>query len=154
MRLTIAALALLGLAAPALAQSFDDPRDTIAELYSSYVQGDIYVEPPLGALLSARLYGLFEADWADAEAAGGMGRIDFDPFVNGQDFDITDLVLDEPYYAGGRAVVHVEFRNFGEPQAMGYLLVDEDGWKIDNLWVTSHDYSYELLDILQQPLPQ
>lgn len=47
----------------------------------------------------------------------------------------------------------VTFRNFDTPQELGFLLVDEDGWKIDDVWGGSPDYSYDLLDILQSPLP-
>ena len=82
-----------------------------------------------------------------------IGRIDFGPYINGQDYQVSDLVIGEPYLAGGKAVVKVTFRNFDTPQELGFLLVDEDGWKIYDVWGGSPDYSYDLLDILQSPLP-
>lgn len=95
--------------------------------------------------------GSFEKD--RQEANGEIGRIDFGPYINGQDYQVSDLVIGEPYIAGGKAVVKVTFRNFDTPQELGFLLVDEDGWKIDDVWGGSSDYSYDLLDILQAPLP-
>lgn len=107
--------------------------------------------PDETALQSERLNGLFEKD--QQEANGEIGRIDFGPYINGQDYQVSDLVIGEPYIAGGKAVVKVTFRNFDTPQELGFLLVNEDGWKIDDVWGGSADYSYDLLDILQSPLP-
>ncbi len=39
------------------------------------------------------------------------------------------------------------------PQELGFLLVNEDGWRVDDVWNVNAEYSYDLLDILQAPLP-
>ena len=143
-------VALLALATPALAESYSDPKSLLAALYAGYMPPND-VPPDETSLQSERLNGLFARD--SEEANGEIGRIDFGPYINGQDYDITNLVIGEPYYAGGKAVVKVTFENMGTPNEMGFLLVDEGGWKIDDVWNKSPDFSYDLLDILQAPLP-
>ena len=151
MRLLIAAAAvLLLLGQPAFAQSYSDPKALLEALYAGYMPPNDF-PPDETALQSERLNGLFEKD--QQEANGEIGRIDFGPYINGQDYQVSDLVIGEPYIAGGKAVVKVTFRNFDTPQELGFLLVNEDGWKIDDVWGGSADYSYDLLDILQSPLP-
>jgi hypothetical protein len=150
MRLLAAFAAIVMLGQPALAQSFADPRALLEALYAGYMPPNEY-PPDESPLQSARLNGLFEKD--RDEANGDIGRIDFAPYINGQDYEITNLVIGEPYYAGGKATVKVTFENFARPQELGFLLVEEDGWKIDDVWGGSAEYSYDLLDILEAPLP-
>jgi hypothetical protein len=148
--LRLAAVAFLAVAAAGPAVAFDDPRELLEAFYAGYMPPNEF-PPSQAPFRSERLNALFEADVA--EANGEIGRIDFDVFVNGQDYLITDLVVAEPYLAGGKAVVKVTFKNVDTPQELGFLLVDEDGWKIDNVWNSSDEFSYDLLDILQAPLP-
>jgi len=142
-------LAVALIAAPALGQDFSNPRAVVETLYAGY--GPAYDFPPdPSPLFSERLNGLFEAD--AQEANGDIGRIDFDPFINGQDYQVTALEIAEPYLAGGKAVVRVSFENMGMPSEVGLLLVQEaEGWKIDDVWNGGEEYSYDLLDILQAP---
>ena len=101
---------------------------------------------------SKRLNDLYAADTKEAD--GEIGRIDFDPFINGQDYDVTKVEVSEPYIAGGKAVVRVNVVNFGKPDEFGLLLVQEDGgWKVDDVWNANAEYGYDLLDILQAPMP-
>lgn len=75
-----------------------------------------------------------------------MGRLDFDPFVGGQDWEIGGLKVKEIYRSGGEAQVRADFANFGEPRSILFSLVREDGgWRIDDIastlpprWVLSN----------------
>lgn len=152
MRIILAALALFVFAGAASAAEFDKPEALVAAIYDQY-KAD--VEYPDGdfvrSLQSARLNALFDAD--AVEAGDEIGRIDFDPYINGQDYDISGLTIHPAYLAGGRAVVNVTFANFGTPQDLGILLVKEGAaWKVDDVWTTGADYSYDLLDLLMAPL--
>lgn len=110
----------------------------------------VYPDDPR-PLRSERLNQLYDRD--AEEANGDIGRIDFDPFVNGQDYQLSNLSIGEPYLAGGKAVVRVSFENMGTPNELGFLLVNEGGeWKIGDVWNGDPEYSYDLLDILQAPL--
>ncbi len=151
MRLPLIAVSLLAWSFPALAETFSTPGAVIEALYAGYLDPNA-VPTSQRELQSDRLNALFDKD---AEEAGeDMGRLGFDVYVNGQDYDIGKLVIDEPYLLGGKAAVHVTFENFGTPQNLGFLLVNENGgWKIDNVWGKIEDYTYDLLDILQAPLP-
>lgn len=141
---------LLTFTAPAFAQPYDSPKALLEALYAGYLLPNEF-PPDQSPLQSERLNALFEGDRKEAD--GDIGRIDFDPYVNGQDYQITDLVIGEPLIAGGKAAVKVTFANMGTPQELGYLLVEEDGWKVDDVWYAGTDFSYDLLDILQAPLP-
>lgn len=148
-RLAFLAFALI--ATPSLAQDFSDPRAVIEALYAGYGPAYDY-SPDQSPLFSERLKGLYQAD--AREANGEIGRIDFDPFINGQDYQLSNLEIDEPYLAGGKAVVRVSFENMGTPNEVGVLLVREGiFWKIDDVWNGGEEYSYDLLDILQAPMP-
>jgi len=156
MRLILAAVALLAALAPAFAVDFSDPKAVVEALYEPYFQpADSFDYQLLDAtpLQSAGLNTLFEKD--REEAGDGIGRIDFDPYVNGQDFQLTDLVVAEPVYVAGRAIVAVSFANFEQPRDMGYLLVQEgEAWKIDDMWAAAAEHPYDLKDILTAPLSQ
>lgn len=156
MRLTLAAAVLLAALAPAFAVDFTSPRAVVEALYEPYFQPTDnfdYTRLEDDPYLSAGLLALYARDLE--EAGEGIGRIDFDPYINGQDFQVTDLAVGEPVYAGGRAVVGVTFKNFEQPQDMGFLLVKEgEAWKIDNMWASESEYPYDLKDILNAPLSQ
>ena len=152
MRLMLLAALAAFAAGPALAEDFTDPVKLLEAVYAQYSPTVGFSDPDFTRTQqSKRLNALYDAD--AAEANGEIGRIDFDPYVNGQDFDIQNLSIEPPYYAGGKALVKVTFTNFGSPQDLGVLLVKEgEAWKIDDLFAASPDYSYDLLDILQAPL--
>lgn len=98
---------------------------------------------------------LYARDAAESEARQEVGRIDFDPFVNGQDFDVTDLTFEPAEVSGERAEVVVRFANFETPQTVTLSLVAEAGrWKIDDAANDNADYPYRLRDILEAPLPE
>ena len=144
-------LALALFALPAFAQDTSDPRAVVQALYAGYQPPNEF-PPDMAALQSKRLNELFDAD--SKEANGEIGRIDFDPFINGQDYDVSKVEFSEPAYAAGKALVRVNLVNFGQPDEFGILLVKEaGGWKIDDVWNDDAEYSYDLLDILQAPLP-
>lgn len=148
-RFTFLVLALL--ATPAFAQDFSDPKALVEALYAGYLPPNEF-PPDMSALQSKRLNDLFEAD--SKEANGEIGRIDFDPFINGQDYDVSKVEVGEPAYAAGKALVRVNVVNFGKPDEFGILLVKEgDAWKVDDVWNDGDDYRYDLLDILQAPMP-
>src|SRR5690606_36738470 len=92
---------------------------------------------------SLRSVGLTALYDADAEEAGGeMGRIDFDPFIQGQDWDTSEVTVRDPVILGGTARADVEFTNFGRPIRLTYSLVlERDGWKIDDVyWPADPDF--------------
>lgn len=62
--------------------------------------------------MSAELNRLLEKDAADA--GGGVGRLDFDPWVNGQDFELGSVKLISTAQGPDRRRVVASFDNMGE----------------------------------------
>ena len=151
-RLALALLAFAATIVPAFA--YDTPDALLKSLYAPYAQGDSFdwSKWDEAQFRSKALNALFDKDAKEAD--GEVGRLDFDPYIDGQDYQITELQIGEPYLVGGKAVVRVNFENMGTPEELGYLLVKEGGgWKIDDVWNGSAEYSYDLLDILEAPMP-
>ena len=96
MRLFAAAVALfLFLVAPALAAGpvFDTPKALLQYAYQPYSTGDFKDDNDV--LYTKQLNDMFAA--ADAATPDDeVGPIDFDVFVNGQDYQLTDLTIGDP----------------------------------------------------------
>jgi|SRR5215217_9295210 len=149
MRIIAAVLACVAaFAAPALAQPFEEPSDVLAAFYAPYLRDDIPENEE--QYRSDYLNGLYEADYANTPD-GEMGAIEFDPYVDGQDFVIEDLEIGEPMVRGDKARVVVEFTNMGEPRRITYDLVYENGgWLINDLANEDAEYPYRLSEIFEE----
>jgi hypothetical protein len=153
MRLLFAAALLLASAFPAAA--FDDPKALVEAFYAQY---DYPSEETAAAMVentpsfrSAGLNALYAAD--EKEANGEVGRIDFDPFVDGQVATVSDLVVSDPVIDGDKATIALTVSNFDEPRSLLIFAVKEaDGWKIDDVARIDGDYPYRLREILEAPL--
>ncbi len=144
MRRAVALLLLLVLGAPAaVAEDESEPAAktesgavaVVAAIYKTYT--DIGPgedgEPGLPGMYSKRLQALIDKDEAETPA-GEVGRMDWDPFVDGQDWEVTGLKISQVYQSGGEARVRAVFANFGEPRNILFNLVREDGkWRIDDI---------------------
>ena len=138
-------LAMTGLAA---AQTYDTPEAMLEAFYEPYFSGEFSDNE--AAFRSQALQALYDND-AQVTPEGEMGALSFDPYVDGQDFDITDFAIGVPGIAGDYASVDVTFNNFGEPRSLTYDLVLEDGgWKIDDVVSTNPDTSYRLSEIFAE----
>jgi hypothetical protein len=99
-------------------------------LYPAYEHG----KPPMleKQPFSARMRKLLAAD--KAYAKGEVGRLDFDPIINGQDWKIADLSVTLVSQAQDKAVVEATFNNLGEAEDLRYDLVHGGGrWLIDEI---------------------
>lgn len=134
-------LSVTGLAA---AQSFDSPEVLLEAFYAPYISGDFPEDD--SAFRSEALQALYDQD-AENTPEGEMGALGFDPYIDGQDFEITDLEIGTPEIEDDSALVDVTFSNFGEPRSLTYELVDEDGWKIEDVVSHNPDNMYRLSEI-------
>jgi hypothetical protein len=121
----------LGAAAPS-PQVDGDPVTLIAAIYKTYQDN----APGLPHIYSKRLQGLIDKD--EKETPEGMvGRIDWDVFVDGQDWELTELTVVPVSQDATEAEVRATFKNFGEPRNILYDLLFEDGhWRIDDIQET------------------
>lgn len=137
---------VLAMAAALPGLAFDTPRALIEAVYAPYL-ADQSPDDEAG-WRSTGLNALYKAD-EERTPEGEMGALDFDPYVDGQDFQITDLAIDEPVLDGDKGTVTVRFRNFDQPREMVYSVVREaDGWKVDDLKSVLGEYPYTLSEIL------
>lgn len=149
MRLTVLAAGLFfALTGMTAAQPYETPQALLEAFYAPYFNGNFPENE--SQFRSEALQGLYDND-AEMAGEGEMGAIGFDPYIDGQDFDLTEFEIGTPGIAGDYASVDVTFRNFGEPRALTYELVLEDGgWKIDDVVSTNPDNLYRLSDIFAE----
>jgi hypothetical protein len=123
----ILALALGGAGPSERADS--DPVLLIVAIYKSYQDN----QPELSHVYSKRLQALVDKD--EKETPEGMvGRIDWDVFVDGQDWQLSELKIVPVSRSATHAVVRATFKNFDHPSNMLFDLVLEDGhWRIDDV---------------------
>ena len=132
----------------AAAQTFDTPEALLEAFYQPYFDGQFAEDESI--FRSQALQALYDND-AEVTPEGEMGALGFDPYVDGQDFEITDFEIGAAGIAGDYASADVTFKNFGEPRTLTYELVLEDGgWKIDDVVSSNPDNMYRLSEIFAE----
>lgn len=122
----------IAVATPAAGQQ-PTAQDFLAAIYRPYLDRD---SKPRNAFDNAD--SLFVADLANAlkndpdRNAGMVGKLDFDPFVVGQAWDLSNLSIVASTSAdGAKAHGVATFVNLGRPQEVTYDLVRTPaGWRI------------------------
>jgi len=131
-------------AGPALAAE-PSPHDFVAAIYDAYKGKDAHGRP-LGDDAVIRRY--FEPKLAAAmikerRAAARrkeVGKLDFDPFVDAQDWQITAFDIAVSDASPGKASATVKFANLDSKSTVVLDLVKIKGsWKISNITWTPHD---------------
>ena len=139
MRIVVLALLAVVLSAASPPAGVDgDPVALLTAIYKTYTDiapGEDAV-PGLSGVYSKRLQALLDKDEKET-AEGDVGRIDWDLFVDGQDWQLTELKIVPALKEATRAEVRATFKNFGEPRDILYTLVLENGhWRIDDIQET------------------
>ena len=115
MRRAVALLLLLVLGAPtavaedeseSAAKTESGAVAVVAAIYKTYTDNQHGDPGPAGiaGVYSKRLQALIDKDEAETPA-GDVGRMDWDPFVDGQDWEVTGLNISQIYQSGGEARV-------------------------------------------------
>jgi hypothetical protein len=137
-------ISFIDLAAPRAAA---DPsaHDFVAAIYDSYVGKDHnglaldsdakvrrYFEPSLAALMLK--------DRKQAARRGEVGTLDFDPFVDAQDWEIGDLTIAVDDAGAGKARATVKFKNADQRSTVTLELIKiGKAWKISNVTWEPHE---------------
>lgn len=113
------------------------PADFVTALYKTYIDyGEGAPQPGAPDMYSKRLQAMIDKDAAETPD-GEAGKLDFNPIVDGQDWQLTGLKIAEVSRAASEAKVRATFANFGEPRSIVFNLVREDGqWRIDDITET------------------
>ena len=146
-RSSLALLALVGLCAAASAQQkpapnlaaaeaargVRDPRAFVEQFYAAYETYPNGPEWPAYAY-SDRLRALFEAyeTWT-AGHEDLVGALDFDWWVNAQEWELSDVRVTERREGAHRRIVAARFSNAGRPDEIRFLFVRQGGrWYLDD----------------------
>jgi uncharacterized protein DUF3828 len=132
-RAALAALFVVCFAHAAAAQSQADPVAYIRAIYRAYMTLPFDKVPAFESLsLSPRLRALVDAD--QKEAQGEVGRLDFDPIINAQDWKLSKLKVTLVSRTGDNAVVDAAFHNIDVDEHQRFTLLREKGkWEIDDI---------------------
>ncbi|HEY5337266.1 MAG TPA: hypothetical protein VIJ85_03610 [Rhizomicrobium sp.] len=123
--------------APTLSQAatrIDDPVKFVKSVYAqlaALTPQKTYQEPE--DIYTPHLAALWALEKKDA--GDGVGTIDFDFWVNGQDWTLSGVNVTEQPVDGSlpRKIVIVKFKNFGKPQETHFYFEKTDaGWKLDD----------------------
>jgi hypothetical protein len=120
-------------------------HDFVAAIYNTYVGKNgngvaldneaivrRYFEPSLAASILK--------DQKNAAQRNEVGALDFDPFVDAQDWDIPAFTAAVSDAGADRATVTVKFTNSGKASTVVLDLVKiKNDWKITNITWTPHD---------------
>jgi hypothetical protein len=140
----IPSVVVVAIATPLLAA---DPsaHDFVAAIYDTYVSKEHnglaldsdakvrrYFEPALAALILK--------DRRQSSRRGEVGMLDFDPFVDAQDWQISDLAIAVEESGPGKARATVKFKN-ADRQSTVVLDLAKIGkaWKIGNVTWAPHE---------------
>ncbi len=113
------------------AQDKTDPVVLIASIYKTYTAETN--NPGYSDVYSRRLQALIDTDAKDTPE-GEAGKIDWDVFVDGNNWELSDQKIALVSKTGTRAQVRAKFDSFKKPHDMIFDLVREDGgWLIDDI---------------------
>ena len=130
-------VALIVAALPARAA--EDPKDFVTAIYQSYVGKDArgigLNSPRAREVITPSLMKLIDTEAKAAKARSRPSRLDSDPFIDAQDFDIKSFKVEVQEVGRARAVATVTFRNDAAAEDSPIILVlvkTRDAWRIDD----------------------
>jgi hypothetical protein len=131
-RLAIAALGALPLAAHAQTQS---PQTVLQSIYEPYLKAGFKGQPywQLDRFFAPALARVIDADMREAKRRVEVPKLDGDPFLDAQEWDIENLAISVKA-DGPKATGEVTFDNFGKRTAVALDLVQTPvGWRIADI---------------------
>jgi hypothetical protein len=141
-RSLIIALAIAAAAGPAIAAE-PSAQDFLAAIYANYKGKDskgvsFGTTAEINRTFTPSLARLIDADAKAAAKKGEVGALGGDPFIDAQDWEITDLSIDVKDTGPDKATGTVKFRNFGKDVMITHALVKlKQGWRIDDIRMPS-----------------
>ena len=107
-----------------------DPVNLITAIYQTYTVDNTPVVPDV---YSRRLQALLDTD-AKNTPPGDAGTIDWDVFIDGNNWELSNLRITLVARSDSDAAVEATFDNFGKPRKQLFTLIREQGeWRIDDI---------------------
>ncbi len=121
-------------------------EETIRSVYETFLAKNCGPDPRAPPeLFTRRLRALLQAE---EKTHAEDEKSNFDRFVFGQDFSVSDLVVRQNLIVGGHASVLVDFNSLGSHQQFNYYLNNEDGfWRIDAGFGIGDGKSYNIWNV-------
>jgi Protein of unknown function (DUF3828) len=136
--------ACAAIAGPALAAE-PSPRDFITAIYDAYKGKDAHGRPldddaAIRRYFEPKLAAAMIKDRRAAARRQEVGTLDFDPFVDAQDWEIPSFDIAVNDSGPGKASATVKFANSGSNSTVALDLVKiKNEWKISNITWTPHE---------------
>jgi hypothetical protein len=155
LRIIASLLLIIGFTGAAAA-GYDSPKALAEAIYAPYGAGQKQDAPE--QFYSTRLRGLLatnlERQGTDQSGApvdfNAPDMLTFDPFIEGQNSLLLDLVIGEPMINGDSAVVTVTFHNFDHRSILSIAMVREaGGWTVDDVASLTGSQNWLLSWLLQ-----
>jgi hypothetical protein len=136
--------AILTMLAPATRAAAEDASALafVTDIYAAYKGKDAKGHPlgderAIRRVFEPSLAALMVKDQKAAAKRGDVGLLDFDPFVDGQDWDVSNLDITVDDTAPGKAQATVKFTDFDKPATVKLDLVKvKTDWRIaDIIWL-------------------
>lgn len=133
------ALAFLFGVIPAPAQQAS-PKTFVENIYKTYLGKntpglDLSTREALELYFTPSLADLIDNDAKEAEKQQEAPLLNGDPFVDAQDWEITDPVVTIQEAASDRATATATFKNFGKAVTVRLaLLLTPKGWRVDDIF--------------------
>jgi hypothetical protein len=136
-RLAIAALSAFPLAARAKAQSLQaqSPQTFLQSIYEPYLKTDFKGQPywQVDRFFVSALARAIDADMREAKRRVEVPKLDGDPFLDAQEWDIENLAISVKA-DGPKATGEVSFDNFGKRTQVALDLIQTPvGWRIADI---------------------
>ena len=125
----------MALAGPAAAQQ-PAPQAFLEAIYKPYLAKDFKGQPygEADRYFAPALAAAMERDMRDAKRRGEPPTLDGDPFVDAQEWQITDLAISVRMKSALTATATATFANFGKPNRLKIALVQTPaGWRIADI---------------------
>jgi hypothetical protein len=115
------------------AQAAPRPDDPLAMIKTIYKKFEAAAPEPEQDIYSRRLQRLIDAD-RKSTPDGDVGALDFDVFVNGNNWELANVRVELLSRDATRAQVRSTFESFKKPQEILFSFVREGGhWRIDEI---------------------
>ena len=136
---------MLGAAAAATAVSIPAPAADgsalafVTDIYNGYKGNDspghaLDGEPVIRRYFEPALAALMVKDQKLAAKRGEVGSLDFDPFVDAQEWEISEFDIAVSDTAPGKAIATVKFTNLGKPTIVTLdLIAIKNEWRIRDI---------------------
>jgi hypothetical protein len=140
--------ALLALPLEARSQTVS-PQAFLQSIYDPYLKADFkgYTFEQVDRFFVPKLARAIDADMREAKRRGEVPKLDGDPFLDAQDWEIKNLAISVKG-DGPKAIGEVAFDNLGKPTKITLDLVQTQvGWRIADIKAPSGS----LTDLYKQP---